>query len=233
MSEAIAEAIAGTTQDLFPEGQTEDPSTEETAPEAEVAETETTDWTAVERDLFTEDEEEAPDFSDEEEVEAQDESLAPTEYDDETTVALKRQVAAARKQAEFYQRQSQKTARKNWEADVKGQAWGQFLPADLSGISASSHRDFIKQTRAIAKASYSVVKPHIEALEAERAKLKATATTVAQSEVQAAWGRPTVGSGAGQVPATQAQQSSDALADARKRRSMVDVTKAMIEGGLF
>lgn len=242
MSE-IADAVQGTIGDLFGE-QTEDAPAE--APEAAVQETEVEaavelpDWEAASRDLFTEDEEDEPDFTalaDEELSEVEDTNLVPTEYDDEDTARLKREALAAKKKAEHFERLHLKNSRKAWEADVRSQPWAEFLPKDLSNMKATSHRDFIKQARVIARANAEVLKPHFEKLQAERDRLAELARAEARQEVQTAWGKPTVGSG--RVPPTAAQQQSDVdqavedrLIAARKNRSLVDSVKAMIDGGL-
>lgn len=235
MSE-ISDAVTGTIGDLFGD-QTEDAPTAEVeeaaAPEAEVEVETLPDWEAASRDLFTEDEEDEPDFSalaDEELSSAEAEDLAPNEYDDEQTARLKREALAAKKQAEHYQRLHLKTARKNWEAEVKAQPWGEFVP-DLSAIKASSHREFLRQAKAAAKANYTVLKPHYEKLKSERERLTQRAKAEAQTEVQAAWGKPTV-AGA-QVPASAEQRLGDSLTEARRSRSIFKATKAMIEEGLI
>ena len=235
----IGEAVAGTVGDLF--GGTTEDAPAETTPEAAVQETEVEaesalpDWEAASRDLFTEDDEdETPDFNalaDEELSTLEDETLAPSEYDDETTAKLKREALAAKKQAEHFQRLHLKTSRKNWEADVRSQPWGEFLPEDLSAIKASSHREFLKQAKATAKANYTVLKPHYERLQSERERLTALARQEAQQEVQTAWGRPTVGGA--QVPASAEQKAGDQLQEARRSRSMFKATKAMIENDLI
>lgn len=237
MSE-IADAVAGTIGDLFGD-QTEDAPVAEATPEAAVQETEVVedsfpDWEAASRDLFQDDEDEEPDFTalanDELAVaESTEDVLAPNEYDDEQTAKLKREALVAKKQAEHYQRLHLKSSVKNWEAEVKAQPWGEFV--DTSKINASSHRDYLKQAKANARANYTVLKPHIETLQAERARLAGQAKQEAQSEVQAAWGRPTVGGT--QVPSSSEQRLGDGLESARRSRSMFRATKAMIEEGLI
>jgi len=235
----IADAVTGTIGDLFGD-QTEDApvaeTTEAAVPETEVEASEFPDWEAASRDLFTEEEDDEPDFNAlaDEELNVADESedvLAPSEYDTEETAKLKRDALAAKKRAEHYERLHLKTSRKNWEADVRSQPWGQFLPQDLSSVKATSHRDFIKQAKSVAKANYSVLKPHFESLATERSRLAALAKQEAQQEVQSAWGRPTIGGA--QVPATAEQKQGDALTEARRSRSMFKATKAMIENDLI
>jgi len=233
----IGEAVAGTVGDLFG-GTTEDApaaeAVEAAVPETEVEASVLPDWEAASRDLFQDDDEdETPDFSalaDEELSSSEAEDLAPSEYDDETTAKLKREALAAKKQAEHFQRLHLKTARKQWEAEVKAQPWGEFV-GDIGQISASSHREFLRAAKATAKANYTVLKPHYEKLAAEREKLSALARQEAQAEVQQAWGRPTVGGA--QVPASAEQKQGDALQEARRSRSMFKATKAMIEGDLI
>jgi hypothetical protein len=236
----IADAITGTVGDMFGDAQTEDApvaeATEAAVQETEVEATEFPDWEAASRDLFTEDEDDEPDFNAlaDEELNVADESedvLAPSEYDTEETAKLKRDALAAQKRAEHYERLHLKTSRKSWEADVRSQPWGQFLPQDLSTVKATSHRDFIKQAKIVAKNNYSVLKPHFESLATERTRLAALAKQEAQVEVQTAWGRPTVGGA--QIPATAEQKQGDALTEARKSRSMFKATKAMIENDLI
>ena len=236
MSE-IADAVTGTIGDLFGD-QTEDavqPEAEQAAaPEAEVETVELPDWEAAISSLGDDDEDE-PDFTalaDEELSTAEAEDLAPSEFDDEITAKLKREALAAKKQAEHYQRLHLKTARKQWEAEVKAQPWGEFV-GDLSQIKASSHREFIKQAKATAKTNYAVLKPHLEKLQTAKTQLASQAKTEAQAEVQAAWGRPTVGGA--KVPADADQQSQQrlegGLTEARRSRSIFKATKALIEEG--
>lgn len=236
MSE-IADAVTGTVGDLFGD-QTEDaaqPEAEQAAaPEAEVEVEELPDWEAASRDLFTEDEEDEPDFNalaDEELGVAETEDLAPNEYDDEQTAKLKREALAAKKRAEHYERLHLRTARKNWEAEVKAQPWGEFV-GDLSTIKATSHRDFLRQAKASAKKNYEVLKPHYDRLKTERERLTTLAKQEAQAEVQTAWGKPTVGAGA-QVPASAEQRVADGLTDARRSRSIFKATKALIDEGII
>ena len=234
MSE-IADAVQGTIGDLFGD-QTEDavqPEAEQAAaPEAEVETVELPDWEAASRDLFTEDEDDEPDFSAlaDDELSAEEEDLAVTEYDDEQTAKLKREALAAKKRAEHFERLHLKTSKKNWEAEVRSQPWGEFLPEKLD-IDATSHRDYLRKAKSVAKANYTVLKPHYEKLKSERERLTALAKGEAQAEVQAAWGKPTV-AGA-QVPASAEQRLGDSLTEARRSRSIFKATKAMIEEGLI
>jgi len=242
----IADAVAGTIGDLFGGEPTEEATAEVaevTAPEAEVATDEFPDWEAAGRGLFEDDDEDEPDFTAEAEAELgltedAEDVLAPAEYDDENTARLKREALAAKKRAEHYERLHLKTSRKNWEADVRSQTWGEFLPPDLSSIKASSHRDFIKQAKATAKSNYAVLKPHYERLQAERSRLESIAKGEARQEVQAAWGRPTVGSArvpdtSGQLQGDADQATQDALQEARRTRSMTGAVKALIAGDLI
>ena len=238
----VADAVQGTIGDLFGD-QTEEPEVQEPVQETEVEtpEVQLPDWNAVTSDLFEEDEDDEPDFTalaDEELSEVEDNTFTPTEYDDEDTAKLKREALAAKKRAEHYERLHLKSSRKAWEADVRSQPWGELLPKDLSSIKATSHRDFIKQAKTVARSNAEVLKPHLEKLQAERDRLTELARGEAQREVQQAWGRPTVGSV--RVPPTAAQQQSDVdqavedrLVSARKNRSLVDSVKAMIDGGVI
>ena len=231
----IADAVNDTVTDLFGDGTTEDApdAAEATAPEAEVAPIELPDWEAAGRDLFTDDPEDEPNFEAEADAEltAAEEDLTPSEYDDEQTVQLKKQLLAERKRAEFHQRQHLTTARKTWEADVRSQPWAEFLPPDLATIKATSRRDFNRQVKQIAKANYTVLKPHLDKLAAAHAQLSTVAKKEAEATVQAAWGSPTV-SGF-QIPQSADQEAGGRLERARSKRSMVEATKAMIDGGLI
>lgn len=247
MSE-IADAVTGTIGDLFggdETAQTEDTAGAVTVPEAEVApetaETpavETWDFEAAGRDLFADDPEDVPDFDALAEaelatVEQTEDVLAVTEYDDDQTRELKKQLIKTRKEAEYHQRQHLTTARKAWEADVKTQPWAEFLPPDLSTIKASSHREFLRQAKASARTNYEVLKPHFDRLAAERAALKEQTVTEARAEATAAWGRPTVGGAAIGVPENPAAGQQDRLDNAIKRRDMYGATKAMIDAGMI
>lgn len=232
----IADAIQGTVADMFGAEPEVAPETAD-APEApaQVAEVETDsfpDWEAAGRDLFTDDDEDdAPDFTLEaEEPVASEDELAPTEFDDEATRQLKQRLLAERKKAEFYQRQHLKSSRKAWEADVRSQPWGQFLPPDLSAVKAPSHREFKRQARQLAKANYEVLKPHFDRLQSERARLAEIAKQEGRSQAAAAWGKPTVGVVPTGAPAEVAA-TRDALAEARAKRSMVGAVRALIDQG--
>lgn len=236
MSE-ISDAVQGTVADLFgdaPDATTEDaqPEAVAAAPDAEVETVELPDWEAAGRDLFAEDPDDEPDFAAlaEEEVAEGEDTLTPSEYDDDQTRELKKQLAAERKKAEHFQRRAIETARRSWEADISEQPWAEFA-GDLSKIKATSHRDFKRQAKAQARANYEIVKPHYEKLKAERERLAARVTTEARAEVQAAWGRPTVGGS--QVPLSAEQRAANDLDRARKRRDIYGATKAMIDEGLI
>ena len=246
MSE-IAGAIEGTIGDLFggPEAQTEDTVETVAAPEAEVA-TETAETPAADqwdfetagRDLFADDPEDIPDFDQlaEEELGAAEQGedvLAVSEYDDEATRELKKQLIKSRKEAEYHQRQHLTTARKGWEQDVKGQPWAEFLPADLSTIKASSHREFLRQAKQSARQNYTVLKPHFDRIAAERAALKQQAVAEGRAEAAAAWGKPTVGGSTIGVPETPAAGQQGKLDEAIRRRDMYGATKAMIDAGMI
>jgi hypothetical protein len=243
----IAGAIEGTVGDLFGEApaQTEDTAAAVTVPEAEVApETAETpaadqwDFEAAGRDLFTDDPEDVPDFDALAEAELgtteqTEDVLAPTEYDDDQTRELKKRLLATKKQAEYHQRQHLTTARKAWEADVRSQPWGKFLPDDLSTIRATSHRDFQRQAKATARTNYTVLKPHFDRLETERAALREQTITEARAEATAAWGKPSVGGAAIGVPESADQGAQAKIGNAIRRNDMLGVTKAMIDGGMI
>lgn len=244
MSE-IADAITGTVADMFGgpgEGETEDAAAAVAAPEAEVATEQTVepaenawDFEAAGRDLFAETDDDTPDFAAEAETdfradEDREDALAPSEYDDEATAELKKQLRAKTKEAEYHQRRHLETARKTWVADVKGQPWAEFLPnADELAAKATSRREFQRVAKAAAKANYTVLKPHYERIAQERTRLLEQTRAEARAEATAAWGKPTVGGA--QVPAAaDGQPSKDAFDTALRRRDMVGVTKALIEG---
>lgn len=245
MSE-IADAITGTAADMFggaPGGETEDTTDVVAAPEAEVAPdplepTADTAWDfeAAGRDLFASDPEDVPDFDALAEAElgtaeTAEDVLAPSDYDDDATRQLKKQLLAEKKKAEYHQRQHLTAARKTWEADVKGQDWAKFLPQDLSVIKGSSHRDFLREAKAVARTNYEVLKPHYERLAAERAALHAQTVQDARTEAAAAWGKPTVGGA--QIPAAAEQPNRGRLDAAIKSRDMVSVVKSMIDDNLI
>lgn len=239
----IADAITGTVTDMFgePGGVTEDAAAAAAAPEAEVATEQPTepaetswDFEAAGRDLFA-DTDDTPDFAAEAETdfrtdEDREDVLAPSEFDDEATAELKKQLRAKTKEAEYHQRRHLETARKAWVADVKGQPWAEFLPnADELAAKATSRREFQRVAKQAAKANYTVLKPHYERIAQERARLLEQTKAEARAEAVAAWGKPTVGGA--QVPAAaDGQPSKDAFDNALRRRDMVGVTKALIEG---
>lgn len=246
MSE-IAGAINDTVADLFGGG-TVDAQTEDTvqvaAPEAEVtteqpdtpAEPEW-DFEAAGRGLFTDDPDDIPDFDAEaaaelgatEQVE---DDLAPNEYDDDNTRALKLRLIAERKRSEYHARQHLASSRRAWEADVKAQPWGRFLPEDLSTITATSHRDFNRRAKQIAKTNYEVLRPHFERLAQEQARLREQTTAEVRQEAARAWGKPTVGGT--HVPAAVDQPvGGDRLDQAIRSRSMVNVVKEMIDAKII
>lgn len=231
MSEGIADVVTGVVEDFFGGTTEEAPAAEAeaSAQEAEVAAETFPDWEAAGRDLFADDPEDIPDFDAEAELElaAESDDLAPAEFDDEQTLKLKKELLAERKRAEHFQRAHLTTARRAWETDVRAQPWAEFLPEDLSTIKATSHRDFNRQVKQIAKANYQVLKPHFKKLQAERERLGSQVEAEKRVEAEAAWGRPNVGGA--QVPQTAQQQARGGLEEARRSRSMVKATKALIE----
>jgi hypothetical protein len=243
----IADAIGGTVADMFggPEAETEDTAEAVTVPEAEVAPetaevpaTDAWDFEAAGRDLFAEDPEDVPDFDALAEAELavtgeQEDALAPTEYDDDQTRELKKQLLKKSKEAEYHQRRHLETARKSWEQDVRSQPWAKFLPEDLSTIQATSHRDFNRQAKATARTNYGVLKPHFDRLATEQAALRAQTVTEARAEATAAWGKPSVGGAAIGVPPSADQGAQAKLDNAIRRNDMLGVTKAMIDGGMI
>jgi hypothetical protein len=226
-SNEIADAIGGTLGDLFGDVQgdaPEAPSLEETM---RVEEPQGEAWDFSAGDLYDEVEEPAEDDVPDFQLEA--EQAAEEVVDDNEVKSLQRQLEAVKRKAEFESRRYNATARRGWEADVRSQPWGQFLPEDLSSVTATSHREYLRQVRQLAKQGYEYMRPHLEKLSEERSRLAELAEQRARAEVQAAWGRPTVGGS--RVPDSPAQQTEDALVKARGRRSMKDAARALIESG--
>lgn len=242
MSE-IAEAISGTVADFFGGGDTEVAPTEDTpvvaAPEAEVAPAETPapdawNFDAATKDLFAaDDEEDTPDFSAlaDEPDDTVDDDLVVSEYDDDQTKALKKQLLAERKRSEFHERQHLKTARRSWEQDALTQPWGKLVGPALSTIKATSHRDFVQQAKTIARTNAAILKPHYDELAARQATLEEQVRAQLRGEAAAAWGKPSVASPGPAASATEDQTGR--LDKAIQRGSMLDATKALIDAQII
>ena len=121
-----------------------------------------------------------------------------------------------------------KTARKSWEADVRKQTWGELV--DVSLIKANSHRDFNRQAKQQAQRNYQVLKPHLERLAAEKARLTQAATAEARVVAEQAWGKPSVQTSLHQPPAT-TEETQSRFDRAMRRGDMLGITKAMIDSG--
>jgi hypothetical protein len=144
------------------------------------------------------------------------------EYLSEADARLKKELAAAKKERDYYKSLRTKDARKNWVEEAK-----KFFPLSgpvLGEIQADSRRSFLRQ----AKAAHETVLPFVKDVQ-DRAKeqlvaAKEKAREEAKAEAAKAWGKPTVGNEV--VP--DLEERTERLERARQNRDLTGAIKAMM-----
>lgn len=220
----VAEAVAGTVADLFGapvEAEPEAPNSPDAAAEAPQDAAPAVDLPDLTDDLPDELAEflEAPDFDDEPEaVTARDED----EFVDPEELA--RENAKLKKRLEWAEAQKAKAEQTRWRAEAE-----KYFPyAHIDSIQANSRRAFLKAARAQHEANKSLVAPHIEALKAKEAAMRAEIEAKVKAELAEAWGKPNIGGGPSGAP-VEAAARADELDRARNSRNLAAVAKALIQ----
>lgn len=162
------------------------------------------------------------------------EFLDEPEFDDEPTAQLEedefvdpeelaRQNAKLRKKLEWTEAQKAKVEMAKWRQEAE-----KFFPyAHLDSIAATSRRGFLREARAQHEANKSLIAPHVEALKAKEAALRAEIEQKVKAELAEAWGKPNLGGGPSGAP-VEAAAASDELDRARNSRNLAAVAKALM-----
>jgi hypothetical protein len=150
--------------------------------------------------------------------EADEEADGAETWEDPEVKKLRRQLAAAQKQAEHEKSLRVAANAKEWAKEAQRR----YRFADITGIEADSKRAFMRAAALSHNATLKVIRPHLEAAEAElRAKVKA--------ESEAAWGKPLDGPGATPVVTAQVMQG---LEEVRRTGDLVKILAYKRQHGL-
>ncbi len=148
-------------------------------------------------------------------------STEATDYDDEQTIALKKQLAAANAQIAHEKTLRAQNESKRWAEE----AARRFPLADVDVIKAQSRRSFLREAQASHQRYEQKLGPTLEELDRYKATLVEDAKAEGRQQAEQAWGKPMSGP---QQPTVTASEAAVKL-DRKQFKSPLDMIRARFE----
>lgn len=143
--------------------------------------------------------------------------------DDVSEDELRKLAYKAQKQARFEREQRVKAETRNWRAE----AAEHYPYADLDTITAESRRAFLEAAKQDDQRFRERAKDLISENERTREEIKAEVEAEVEARYADGWGKPfTAGGG----PPVEGAETEERLSRARRQKSLVGVTKALMDG---
>lgn len=214
MSTQLAEAVIGSTADLFGGAPALAEVPEPTPPDEPADDDLDLAPAADLTDLFGDEE-----FEDTGEI-------AP-QFDELTEDELRAELTKAARKVEHERRLRVQTGVKQWRSE----ATEKFPYSTPGEITAESRKDFLRQAQAQDQAARKILAPFIEKAKLREQNIEARLREEIRKDFEQSWGTPTLGGGPGAAPIH--SDATTRLGEARRKRSLVGAVKALADGGSF